>query len=686
MSRGKSTKRRATQPAANERPSTRNRTRSEKGRQLEEKREVTSSGDKTKTKQRQDRESMESGGARVSSSPSTISEERNNNCEVLDRRDNGPENPPMIEQSEHSTASIRVDENDRNKERLKSDQSRTRNERANVLGANTVFETKRASVEDDQEDSIKPSSDLSAAQLPPPRLTFPAGTPSYPDASSSEKVNEEGDTDQFKEENVIQKEEKKSIPINVDNDDLKEVKVMTRNLIKLTKKVQSTVESVVDIGFWVDQCEDLRNIIHSLSTHLEDGKMVQSVIDNKLAPLRRVLGEGMHKKCTGKFVIDMLVKVCNVDTLNIDVLNKFSAILRTVLYSTNSGGRKEFHGDNDEMQKENLDMKKRLTYICVNYIQRSEDIGRMTVEHEGRNIIVDKPQWMREGFTKGRHVSEFYKSKSNGKRSKLNADDDDSYLQHHIVKKINDFHNNAFNKLRDRVRGDGMKEFWFLLEDHQYIYSDVPPFQQPMADLSNIPLVNVSHLDEKERREVMKKVWNGMRETVGKSLSFKVEFDVTIRETKEIRRMRRSFSLTSVSAAILLRLLCAYNIFDLLALHKNIIRVIVCFAEVIRHIITVHRDGLLLKKLEDMTPDEPDYHVIKLVQDIRPSKLATRKELMKNHVIEVDESDFERFNDNSEDEDDEDGEHSEDIERLVDSDEEDGMDEELGDVIDSLLS
>ncbi len=178
------------------------------------------------------------------------------------------------------------------------------------------------------------------------------------------KVSTKHETEVEKKVNV---DDNRPLTVN----DAKQIKTMIRGVARMVKHVEIKVESIVDIGFWVDQCEELKNIVHSVLCLMETGKMSQKVIDNKLLPLKRVLTEGIHKKSMAKHAMNCLGTSCNTKLLDILTLNKFASVIRTVLFSTNSGGRKDFVSDK-RTQADNHEMKKKLTYICVNYMQKSD--------------------------------------------------------------------------------------------------------------------------------------------------------------------------------------------------------------------------------------------------------------------------------------------------------------------------
>lgn len=471
-----------------------------------------------------------------------------------------------------------------------------------------------------------------------------------------------------------------------EEEDMRVIKGMLRQIYKLNKELESHVVEKMDVSIWVDSAEELRNIIHSLFAHLDGGR--KSVIDSKLTPLNKALDEGAQKRCFSKFVVDYLVKTMGGDSADLGGLKKLAAAVRTLLYSTNSGGRKDYARDADEMQMDHNEMRKKLTYLCVNLIQRDWEIGRIRTVLDGEEKIVEKPLWMRDGFTKGIAVTDFYKNRALGKKGKPMEDTYEGHMQYNIIRKIHECYNASLNRVRDRVRSDGMRGFWFLLEEHDFEYVVKPLEPESRIDISTIPLVNVGEVEKNGRNDVLRKIWKGLLEIVGDKMVYKVEYDVMIKETKEVKRITRKFNLLGVSAMLLLRLSCTTSLVEFMAIDKNSLRLIVCFGEVICHIMTLHLKGTLRSKLLTLDREDGEYHIVKMVEIIRPMRSSTRTDFVRSSIAEMMQRDFERCNvvEGASDESEQESESAEEEDVLVTFDEEDGLDAELGDAINFLLS
>ncbi len=167
---------------------------------------------------------------------------------------------------------------------------------------------------------------------------------------------------------------------------------------------------------------------------------------------------------------------------------------------------------------------------------------------------------MVDGFTKGSHITEFYAPTKEGK--KAISDGEEGYLQHHIIKRIHDTHNTALNKVRDRVRTDGMREFWFLFEDYKFEYTQEPSKSQEMLKFSALPVINNKRMARRDLEKAMRNVWSGFVDIVGDSLDYIVKYEVKVDGTaSEI--VYHKVNLIQESAMILLRLCNTTNILDL---------------------------------------------------------------------------------------------------------------------------
>ena len=221
---------------------------------------------------------------------------------------------------------------------------------------------------------------------------------------------------------------------------------------------------------------------------------------------------------------------------------------------------------------------------------------------------------------------------------------------------------------------------WFLFEDYDFVYLDGAPSTQPQFELSKLPTPNLHRIEDNELPGVVKKVWDGLRDIANNQFSYMVDYNVVV--GKKQRMLRRNIDLVAVSTMILMRMSCASTIVDLLSYNSKGIYAIVTLAEILRHLLQLHRRRSAEGYLNEVTKLCPDYHVVNLLQDIRPTKCATRKEMAHKFVNEMDEGEFERLHHDDSLLDDEDKNKDN---ELVDLDDNGEFGDDLKDAIDFLL-
>ena len=180
----------------------------------------------------------------------------------------------------------------------------------------------------------------------------------------------------------------------------------------------------------------------------------------------------------------------------------------------------------------------------------------------------------------------------------------------------------------------------------------------------------------------MKKIWSGLREIANNQLSYIVEYNVNVKGSCR-RQLRRNIDLIAVSTIILMRMSFVSNTVDLLSFNTKTTYAIVTLAEILRHLLDMHRQKSAEHFLNEVSTDSPDYHVVNLLQDIRPTRLATRKEMCRKAIEEMDAVEFERLHLDESLLDEEDG--GENRNELVDVDDNGEFGDDLNDAIKFLL-
>ena len=120
------------------------------------------------------------------------------------------------------------------------------------------------------------------------------------------------------------------------------------------------------------------------------------------------------------FIVDKLVKALgNGGPVEPKILNDVAKVTRIVLYSKGVGGKKDKKAvDDEDLDFRLREMKCRMTWTIVNYIQNTANVGTQTVCFGDDIRVVNKPYWMESGFTEKKHISAFY---SKNKRRKTTS-------------------------------------------------------------------------------------------------------------------------------------------------------------------------------------------------------------------------------------------------------------------------
>ena len=183
-----------------------------------------------------------------------------------------------------------------------------------------------------------------------------------------------------------------------------EVSALLERIVSLEGKIQKLETNLGEkINVLTDAVEregndgtDLANIIHSLCHQLDNNVQSASYIENKILPLKTVLNNGMHRRCVGKFIVDKLVRsLGNGGPVDPKMLNDVAKVIRIVLYSKGVEGKKDKKAvDDEDLDFRLREMKCRMTWTIVNYIQNTANVGTQTVCFGDDIRVVNKPYWM----------------------------------------------------------------------------------------------------------------------------------------------------------------------------------------------------------------------------------------------------------------------------------------------------
>ena len=394
---------------------------------------------------------------------------------------------------------------------------------------------------------------------------------------------------------------------------------------------------------------DMANIIHSLCHHLDHNVQSSSYIENKLLPLITVLNNGMHRRCTGRYIIDKLVRVLgNETTLDPNILNDVAKIIRVVLYSKSVGGKKDKKMlDDGELDVLSREMKMRMTWILINYIQSTPSVGTQTVSVGDETKVIKKPQWMESGHTLKKHVNEFY-AKNRRRKSMLEKTGERDIMAEAIVRKINEFHVKGFARIRDRLRGDLMGEVWYIFDlDHIEPKRLVNPMDGPI-DLRTIPLVKVPKgLNEKQKRKLLTKIWINAGNIIGDKATFTFQYEANV-EMKSGEKVKkdvvRKVNFFALAALVLMKITGNGKIMEVMTYHEKSLYVISAIAQMLVAIVENFFVGKKLHALsnkEECLLNDESFHLLNVLEMMRPTQYETRKEIIDEDILNLDEEAYE---------------------------------------------
>ena len=418
---------------------------------------------------------------------------------------------------------------------------------------------------------------------------------------------------------------------------------LEEKIVSLETNLKAKVDHVVNAVGSDGSGADLENIIHSLCHHLDTNVQSASYIENKLIPLKNLLNGGLHRKCLGKFIMDKLVKsLGDAKSLDPKVLNDVAKILRVVLYSKSVGGKKDKKCIDDKgLELQSREMKGRMTWILINHIQSNPSVGKQTVCIGEETKLVGKPYWMESGFTEKKHINDFYSKNKHRKSGKLDAKD---VMAEAIVKKVNDHHVKAFGRVRDRMRCDLMLDLWYIYDlDGIDVEKMVDPTYGPI-DVSTIPLVRVPKgASDSQKKRILTNIWHKAAEIVGDKATFTFKYEATIvmKTGEEAKKeVTRKINFFLVAALILLKITNNGNFLDLLMYHEKSLHVIAAIGQLV---VTITEHEFVGSRLHGMTKkeecevDDESFHILNVLEMMRPTQYTTRKELLDENIIKMDE-------------------------------------------------
>lgn len=131
----------------------------------------------------------------------------------------------------------------------------------------------------------------------------------------------------------------------------------------------------------------------------------------------------------------------------------------------------------------------------------------------------EKPCWIQPGFTSAKHIVQLFCKTTRRKKMAGKAQDRDTMCDI-IIRTINDHHGKEFAKIRDRIRVDTIKEVFFIFDNFSVELVKTRYIAEGPVDVSKIPLAKFSRVTAAMVIKVVKKIWDGTVDTVGKKLTY----------------------------------------------------------------------------------------------------------------------------------------------------------------------
>ena len=413
---------------------------------------------------------------------------------------------------------------------------------------------------------------------------------------------------------------------------------------RVLKEVKDVVKKELE-DKWEKERMELHDMIHCLQCQLDDRAGTVNAMENRLRPLKKMMGQGAHRKCLTKNIVSTFFAVMTKgkDRSFVRKLNDVAKVVRMLLHSSNVGGKKDHKGDSDhhEVESQHVMFRKRVTWNLINGMQSNPKVGVTVVSVGDKFKRIEKPFWMKNGYTVKKDVNMFFEGEHKRlKKAKPNVKgiSHELFQQNlvtEVIRTVNDFNCNTFNKVRERVRKDMMCEVLFLLENPKslevhFLYEVRPKGITEEFDWKDIPIMNISKLGDKDKTKVAAKLWKTILGNVGDRFTYIVVYRVGVYDVEENqdRELRREINLMKVSMLFLMRLTGTGCMASLFCYHENILHVIVRLAELFSYILTCHIEKRLKGRIDEVTGDEEDYDILRSVNVMRPTRSKTREDML----------------------------------------------------------
>lgn len=477
--------------------------------------------------------------------------------------------------------------------------------------------------------------------------------------------DESGKTDGSSDRSAVQRQLDITKEQGSSSSDGRMVTIPKSVLDNMTKTICTSVNKSVSwvldrkIGALEKEKEEYVNIIHSL-VGICEGNKKGTIARHKVQGMKSILSTKLYRTLFTKFLFLELHRCLgSVDEWMLgddeerDV-SKVCKLLRTLMHSSKKGGKKDkIHEDVDILGTEQKELRIKLTWVMLYYIQRNEDVGQLTINVNGGVRKVEKPMWLRAGYITRKMVSEHVKHRK-GKRKK--NDDEETEEKQQLLEEVmlffNDTHNKYFNRVRERIREDLMKEFGFLFEDMLNI-NVVSNLTLDINRMTEIPEMKLENLGSSDKEEAIRSLWMKGKEIVEDTMTIVVSYKVNVYEDEEDRSkadgnckfgnviLKRELDFMNVGLSFMLKLTCCTTIYEYFGSNRNSMKLVYgigrMFMFMFRH----------LKEKEERHIDSENtlliFEIESMLDSILPQQLSTRTSICQKEVLNITSSMFDEL-------------------------------------------
>ncbi len=463
------------------------------------------------------------------------------------------------------------------------------------------------------------------------------------------------------------------------SDEIKRISTTIRSIERRMKNIESAISDKNG-----STSDALLIIIHSMMSliHPSQPSVNKDVL---LSPIARIF--------CGKFYSSMFTHTVINVTMNIlkrhncfegneiseIVLYDFCCFLNGILYSSGKGGKKdimrEMNPDWEKLDKEeNLKFRKKLTYVLIKTAQNNKSIGCGLITLGESMVKVSKPFWLHPSYITDQDINEISdetEKVSNKKHEKRNEHDNQIDLNEdflnkqelvkNILKRVNDVHVCALNRMRERIRTELLIQYTYIFDEQEKITIEEVPNEEMECKVNDIPTVNVKQLRSFERKKACKHLWEKAMKECKNDMNFKISYEVYLSEENEAdssdrgkksivystsaTRLTRYVNTMTVALNFLLRLTGSHGFYEYIGSHRHSILLVYAVACLFRQ--QLFAAAKIDQTSSSITPEQSSY-MNNQIRVIQPQLEETRRRLIKTHIRMLPKEKFYEINLNGE--------------------------------------